>query len=86
MIVNQKKIILIVSYKNEEQSFNINIKLVNKRETEKKNLNSILEIDKISEEKYIDDKSRQGQHLLDYIRSATEDIFIYLWSKVTRDF
>ena len=57
MIVNQKKIILIVSYKNEEQSFNINIKLVNKRETEKKNLNSILEIDKISEEKYIENNS-----------------------------
>ena len=29
-------------------------------------------------EKYIDDKSKQGQHLLDYIRSATEDMFIYL--------
>ena len=29
-------------------------------------------------EKYIDDESKQAQDLLDYIRSATEDSFIYL--------
>ena len=29
-------------------------------------------------EKYIDDESKQAQDLLDYIRSATEDAFIYL--------
>ena len=39
------------------------------------------DVDKFIEEfnqKYIDDKSKQGQEVLDYIRSATEDIFIYL--------
>jgi hypothetical protein len=29
-------------------------------------------------DKYIDDESKQAQDLLDYIRSATEDAFIYL--------
>ena len=57
IILNNKKIILIVSYKTEEQSFNINIKLLNNRTNQKKNINSILEIDKISEEKYIEDNS-----------------------------
>ena len=57
IILNHKKIVLIVSYKKEDQSFNINIKLLNNRINNNKNLNSILEIDKISEEKYIDDNS-----------------------------
>ena len=57
MILNNKKILLIISYKTEDQSFNINIKLLNKRKNDKKNINSILEIDKISEEKYIEDNS-----------------------------
>ena len=57
IILNRKKIILIVSYKTEDQSFNINIKLLNNRAMTQKNINSILEIDKISEEKYIEDNS-----------------------------
>ena len=57
IILNSKKIILIVSYKTEDQSFNINIKLLNNRAMTQKNINSILEIDKISEEKYIEDNS-----------------------------
>ena len=57
IILNRKKIILIVSYKTEDQSFNINIKLLNNRAMSQKNINSILEIDKISEEKYIEDNS-----------------------------
>ena len=57
IILNNKKIILIVSYKTEDQSFNINIKLMNNRINQIKNINSILEIDKISEEKYIEDNS-----------------------------
>ena len=57
IILNRKKIILIVSYKAEDQSFNINIKLLNNRAMTQKNINSILEIDKISEEKYIEDNS-----------------------------
>ena len=57
IILNRKKIILIVSYKTEDQSFNINIKLLNNRAMTQKNINSILEIDKISEEKYIVDNS-----------------------------
>jgi hypothetical protein len=55
IILNHKKIILIVSYKTEDQSFNINIKLLNNRMATQKNINSILEIDRISEEKYIED-------------------------------
>ena len=57
IILNRKKIILIVSYKTEDQSFNINIKLLNNRAMTQNNINSILEIDKISEEKYIEDNS-----------------------------
>ena len=57
IILNHKKIILIVSYKTEDQSFNINIKLLNKRIYNNKNVNDILEIDKISEEKFIEDNS-----------------------------
>ena len=57
IILNHKKIILIVSYKTEDQSFNINIKLLNNRMATQKNINSILEIDRISEEKYIEDNS-----------------------------
>ena len=57
IILNHKKIVLIVSYKSEDHSFNINLKLLNSRKNNNKNLNSILEIDKISEEKYIEDNS-----------------------------
>jgi hypothetical protein len=49
IILNQKRVILIISYNKEEQSFNINIKL--SKEPEKKCCNSILEIDNISEKK-----------------------------------
>ena len=57
IILNHKKIILIVSYKTEDHSFNINIKLLNHRINNKKNVNNILEIDKISEDKFIEDNS-----------------------------
>jgi len=57
IILNHKKIILIVSYKTEDHSFNINIKLLNHRIKNNKNVNNILEIDKISEEKFIEDNS-----------------------------
>ena len=57
IILNHKKIILIVSYKTEDHSFNINIKLLNYRIKNNKNVNNILEIDKISEEKFIEDNS-----------------------------
>ena len=57
IILNHKKIVLVVSYKKEDQSFNINIKLLNNRINNNKNINSILEIDKISEEKFIEDNS-----------------------------
>ena len=57
IILNHKKIILIVSYKTEDQSFNINIKLLNHRINNNKNVNNILEIEKISEEKFIEDNS-----------------------------
>ena len=56
IILNNKKIILVVSYKKFDQSFNVCIKLSN-IDNKKKNCNSILEIDKISEEKYIEDNS-----------------------------
>ena len=57
IILNHKKIVLIVSYKSEDHSFNINLKLLNNRIVNNKNFNNILEIDKISEEKYIEDNS-----------------------------
>ena len=57
IILNHKKIVLIVSYKSEDHSFNINLKLLNNRIVSNKNFNNILEIDKISEEKYIEDNS-----------------------------
>ena len=56
IILNHKKIILIVSYKKSDQSFNVCIKL-SKNDKKKKNINSILEIDKISEEMYLEENS-----------------------------
>ena len=56
IILNHKKIILIVSYKKADQSFNVCIKLSHS-DNKKKNCNSILEIDKISEEQYIEENS-----------------------------
>ena len=55
-ILNHKKIILVVSYKKFDQSFNVCLKLSNNI-NEKKTCNSILEIDKISEEKFIEENS-----------------------------
>ena len=57
MILNHKKIVLIVSYKTEDHSFNINIKLKNHRINKIRSINNVLEMDKISEEKYIEDNS-----------------------------
>ena len=57
IILNHKKIILVVSYKKIDQSFNVCLKLANYNNNIKKNCNSILEIDKISEEKFIEDNS-----------------------------
>ena len=56
IILNHKKIVLIVSYKKIDQSFNVCIKLSN-TENKKKTCNSILEIDKISEQKFMEDNS-----------------------------
>ena len=54
--LNNKKIILIISYKKEDQSFNICIKLSNNI-NKKINCNSILEIDKIYEEQFNEENS-----------------------------
>ena len=56
IILNHKKIILVVSYKKIDQSFNVCLKLSNHNNIPK-TCNSILEIDKVSEEKFIDDNS-----------------------------
>ena len=56
IILNHKKIILVVSYKKSDQSFNVCLKLSNNNDIPK-TCNSILEIDKISEEKFIEDNS-----------------------------
>ena len=56
IILNHKKITLVVSYKKADQSFNVCLKLSNYN-TNKKTCNSILEIDNISEEKFIEDNS-----------------------------
>ena len=56
IILNHKKIIITVSYKKADQSFNVCLKLSNNNNN-KKTCNSILEIDKISEEKFIEDNS-----------------------------
>ena len=56
IILNHKKIILVVSYKKSDQSFNVCLKLSNNNNIPK-TCNSILEIDKISEEKFIEDNS-----------------------------
>ena len=55
IILNHKNIILVVSYKKSDQSFNVCLKLSN--HNTKKTCNSILEIDNISEEKFIEDNS-----------------------------
>ena len=58
IILNHKKIILVVSYKKADQSFNVCLKLSNyNNNNNKKTCNSILEIDKISEDKFIEDNS-----------------------------
>ena len=55
IILNHKNIIVVVSYKKLDQSFNVCLKLSN--HNTKKTCNSILEIDNITEEKFIEDNS-----------------------------
>ena len=55
IILNHKNIIIVVSYKKLDQSFNVCLKLSN--HNKQKTCNSILEIDNIAEEKFIEDNS-----------------------------